>query len=95
MSNVKIVVLTSGAEVITEVQQDNGDHYLVKKPMMVRAQQKGPDQYVIMLVPFCIANPEATMKLFKHALCGECDAPSDTEQAYIQQTTSLVLASSL
>lgn len=93
MSNVKIVVLISGAELISDIE-DNGDHYIAKKPMIVRAQQKGPEEYVIMLIPFCISNPEGTLKLYKHAICSECEAPSDTEQAYIQQTTGIVMASS-
>ena len=94
---VRIFGMTNGMEIIGNVDESHDDvnTYFVKKPLMVRGQQRGETEYVVMLVPFCISNPEGNFVVHKHAIAFECDAPADTEQAYIQQTTTIQLVSSI
>lgn len=95
--NIKIFKLVSGEEIITKVLEDSSlqSYIVIEKPRSIQPVPQGPNQFGIGLLPYIITNADGQIKLYKAAISGECDAPSDVEKVYLQQTTNIQIASSL
>ena len=91
MSNVKVLKLTTGEEVIARVGQE-GDNIIVEKPMtMAPVPGQTPGQMGFAMVPWMMAAKGDSIQIsLSHIVC-ETDAKSEIENNYLASITGVSL----
>lgn len=85
-------------EIIGKVIDDSSSSpsIVIEHPLVIRPIQKGPNQWALDLFPHSLANPEGEHTFFKSAIVSRTEGISpDLEKAYIERTSSIILASAL
>lgn len=96
---IKVIKLISGEELIGEINdfQTVSPTFTIKKPLKVTIA-RGPDGMPgKMLIDFYLLCPEVSeVTMYKSSLVSlPLDAPKETADAWIQQTSGIVLATQL
>lgn len=98
MSNIRLVKLVSGEEVIF---RDGGAHAIsgalvMKNPITLHVVPQGQEQYGLQLFPYSPSCPEGDHILYFVQVVSECvDVPDGLVKAYIQRTTGIEIASAV
>lgn len=84
--------LISGEEIISRLQEDNDDHYLLNKPMCLIP---GPNGGLGLAPVLFSTDSKEFVRLNKSAVALQAKTVADISSQYLQQTTGLTLASTL
>lgn len=96
MSNVRLVKLTSGDEVIFEAGEEKLGSVVMKKPILLHVVPQGNDQYGLQLFPYSPSNPEGDHMLKTTQIVSESViVPEGLVRAYVQRTTGIEIASAV
>lgn len=96
MSDVRLVKLVSGEEVMFKVKSDTPTFYVAEKPIAMHVVPQGQEQYGLQLFPFSPSNPEGDQMIFKSMIVAESiETPDGLVKAYIQRTTGIEIASAV
>ena len=95
MSDVKLIKLVSGEEIVATVSASTPEKLTMSKAMSMNVVQTGPQQYGIHLYPFLKGAPEGEFDMYAHAIMCIMLAPTDLERSYISQTSGIEIATSL
>lgn len=92
--NVKMFMLSFGAEVIARVVSETDDVVVVEKPYMVQVAGMNGGHLNIQTAPLSVGvYPNGTLPIKKSAMLTEMyDAPADMEKNYLQMTSGIQLA---
>ena len=96
MSDVKLVKLVSGEEVMFKIKDETPSFYVAAKPIAMHVVPQGNEQYGLQLFPFSPSNPEGDQTIFKSLIVAESvEVPDGLIKAYIQRTTGIEIASAV
>lgn len=98
MSDVKLVKLVSGEEVIFRDggEDTNAGTIVMKNPITLHVVPQGQEQYGLQLFPYSPSCPEGDHVLHIAHVVSECaEVPDGLEKAYIQRTTGIEIASAV
>ena len=84
--------LYSGEEMITRIQEEHADHYMVIKPMCLIPSPSG--QMALAPGVFSI-DPKDPVRLNKLSVAMQAKTVQDIANQYLQQTTGLTLAKTI
>ena len=84
--------LISGEEIISRVQEDNNDHYLLNKPLCLIP---GPNGGLGLAPAMFSTEPKEFVRLNKSAVALLAKTVDEISSQYLTQTTGLKLAKSL
>ena len=91
MSDVKVLKLTTGEEVIARVEQQR-DYMMLEKPMtMAPVPGQSPGQMGFAMVPWMMAAKGDTLQLSLTYIVIETEAKSEIEKNYLASVTGLSL----
>ena len=91
MSNVKVLKLTTGEEVIARVGQE-GDNIILEKPMiMAPVPGQTPGQMGFAMVPWMMAAKGDSIQISLSHIVVETEAKSEIEKNYLASITGLSL----
>ena len=96
MSTIKMFTLNTTQEIMGTLVEDDGTALVIKNPLWLQMVQTGQDQYGIRMDPLSFSAPESNQRFMKHAIVAEIlEIPKGLEEAYIRQTSSIQIVSSL
>ena len=79
---------TSGDEILAKLVEETSDSYVVNKPLLLTANQKG-----VGLVPVLFTvNPDTDIKILKNSVMILAATDVDFAKQYTQSTTGIALA---
>ena len=87
MSNVVVLKMSNGDEVIGNISNSDSDNLYMDKPRVVfhNGEQGG-------LMPYCISSPDVKeFPINKNLVVGRFTAPKELADGYLQSTTSILL----
>lgn len=88
--------LNTTQEVMGTLVDTDGVSITIEKPMWLQMVQTAQDAYGIRLDPLSFSAPESKQRFMNHAIVSEIlDIPKGLEDAYIRQTSSIQIVSSL
>jgi len=91
MSEVKVLKLTTGEEVIARVRQE-GDNIILEKPMtMAPVPGQTPGQMGFAMVPWMMAAKDGFIQISLSHIVVETEAKSEIEKNYLASITGLSL----
>ncbi len=91
MSEVKVLKLTTGEEVIARVRQE-GDNIILEKPMtMAPVPGQTPGQMGFAMVPWMMAAKGDSIQISLSHIVVETEAKSEIEKNYLASITGLSL----
>jgi hypothetical protein len=91
-SEVHTFKLNNGEEIITRIQEDNDDHYVLKSPLCL---VPGPNGQLGLAPMLFSVDPKETPRLNKAAVAMQARTANEIAQQYLKQTTGLVLATGI
>lgn len=96
MAEYKLITLINGYEVIGELKEDTPAYYLFEQPLGVQVQPHDAGSYALRLVPYSAVDPEGIHRIYKHAICGECEkVPADLKKMYAEHTSKIQIVGSI
>jgi hypothetical protein len=97
MSNVRLVKLVSGEEVIFRGGECAiSGAITMKNPITLHVVPQGQEQYGLQLFPYSPSCPDGDHVLYLAQVVSECkDVPDGLVKAYIQRTTGIEIASAV
>tara|TARA_B100001057_G_scaffold469151_1_gene529166 strand:+ start:671 stop:964 length:294 start_codon:yes stop_codon:yes gene_type:complete len=79
------IKLSSGEEMVARLEKEEKDHMLIRKPLMLIANEKGPG-----LAPFMFTvDQDAKIKLHMNSIICIVKSAKDATDTYIQSTSGL------
>jgi len=79
------IKLSSGEEMVARLEKEEKDHMLIRKPLMLIANEKGPG-----LAPFMFTvDQDAKIKLQMNSIICIVKSAKDATDTYIQSTSGL------
>jgi hypothetical protein len=94
MSEVRVLKLSNGEEVIARAAQISGGWDLTN-PMILRVGQDQAGRPQAGLIPFFISSKDCEITISNEHVLASISAPADIEAGYLSQTSGIQLASSL
>lgn len=96
MSNINLVRLTTGEEIIFKMIHETTETCTMESPMIMRVVPQGQEQYGLAMIPYSPSIPDGTHTLMKHHIVAKADnVPSNLEKAYLQQISGIEIVSAL
>ncbi|MGZ8924423.1 MAG: hypothetical protein ACXW2E_00935 [Nitrososphaeraceae archaeon] len=96
MDNIKLITLSNGMELIGKLIMKNDDYYVFEKARRIHVNMQPDGSHGLALIPFSPINQDGDHKFYRSLICAESiHIPVEFVNAYIQQTTSIQIATSL
>ena len=93
MSDVKIIRLVTGEDVISKQEPDNGDGIVLTKPFVIIPTQAAPGKPVqLMMTPYSPYSKEPTITIKKDKVVSIVDPKDDILKSYEANTSSIIRA---
>ena len=81
------IKLSSGEEMVARLEEEKDDHIVIKKPLMLIANEKGPG-----LTPFMFTvDQEAKVKLRLNSIICIVKTAKDASDTYTKSTTGIAM----
>lgn len=94
MAEVRTLKLITGEELIGIVVEERDDGTMImEKTRCVQMMPTSPGQMGVGIVPYTPSNVDGEVKLYARGIIGEIKHTKEMEDAYLQQTTGIQLAS--
>jgi len=84
--------LNNGEEVISRIDEENDDHYMLNKPMVLIP---GPNNGLGLAPLMFSVDPKEMVRLNKQSIATQAKTVSEISSQYLQQTTGIALAKSI
>jgi len=95
-SKIRLFKLVTGEEIIGSVEYGitTDEQLKIARPRVLAMTPVGPGQVSLALVPWFMSNPDGTFIVNKNKIVAEPegDTPRQLEDAYLQQTSGIQLA---
>jgi hypothetical protein len=88
-NEVVTVKMISGEEIISRVQEDNDDHFILNKPLCLIP---GPNGGLGLAPALFSTDPKDFVRVNKTAIALQAKTAQDIANQYLQQTTGLTIA---
>ena len=93
MSDVKIVRLQTGEDVIAKMEKDTMGNYTFEKPFVIIPTQSAPGQPVqLMMTPYSPYSKEPTVTIKKDKVVSIVEPKDDILKSYQANTSSIIQA---
>ena len=93
MSDVKIIRLVTGEDVISKQEPDNGDGIVLTKPFVIIPTQAAPGKPVqLMMTPYSPYSKEPTVTIKKDKVVSIVEPKDDILKSYQANTSSIIQA---
>ena len=84
--------LNNGEEVITRIDEEGTDHYMLNKPMVLIP---GPNNSLGLAPLMFSVDPKEMVRLNKQSIALQAETVGEIASQYLQQTTGLTLATAI
>lgn len=85
----------NGAELIGKVVGRDETHIRVEHPLVIRPVQRGPNDFVLDLIPHSLSNPEGVHKFPVGMIIVSEETPKELTEAYTKRISNIVIAQTL